>query len=172
MLSSSLGKVCQVQFEWHTVLGAIKDFSGPSEIKIGLEFNVWRDSSEKLLEMKLPVVSCGRALSSLVLNTLTKAIHEAVFLKTIHTSPLRYIREGTQSWNLEAETETRAREQMFSTCGVDPFRGWTTHWQESSKTIGRHRYLHYDSQQSQNYSYKVAEKITSWVGVPTTQGTV
>lgn len=117
MLSSSLGKVCQVQFERHTVLGAIKDFSGPSEIEVGLEFSVWRDSSEKLLEMKLPVVSCGRALSSLVLNTLTKAIHEAEFPKTIHTSPLRYIREGTQSWNLEAETETRAREQMFSTCG-------------------------------------------------------
>lgn len=57
MHSSSLGKVCQVQFEWHTVLGAIKDFSGPSEIEVGLEFGVCREFWETARD-EAPCVSC------------------------------------------------------------------------------------------------------------------
>lgn len=55
--------------------------------------------------------------------------------------------------------------------GCDPFKGGqTTLSQRLSKTIRKHRRLHHNSQQSPNYSYEVAAKITVDSGV-TTWGT-
>lgn len=53
--------------------------------------------------------------------------------------------------------------QQVSTCKSRPLWGQVTLSQGSLKTIRRHRYFQYNSEQLQNYSFEAATKIIAWL---------
>lgn len=50
---------------------------------------------------------------------------------------------------------------------ADPFRVRQPVHRGCLRPFEKYGYLHYDSQQKQNYSYEVAREIVSWLGITT-----